>query len=173
MARRDGIFDDLMSIGLKLPWKAGVAAAAVIFVALHLVAMYTQAPVNAKTVTDMGAVVQRGFVHVFAEFLQYIIPAGLLIGTTVGYFKQRQAGALFAFARAKPKPAIASMSWRDFEKLVGEVFRRQGFKVSGFGGQGPDGGVDLGLTKNGQRHLVQCKHWRKRQVGVTVVREQN
>jgi restriction system protein len=41
------------------------------------------------------------------------------------------------------------------------------------GGQGPDGGVDLGLTKNGQRYLVQCKHWRKRQVGVTVVRELN
>src|ERR1700734_373084 len=40
-------------------------------------------------------------------------------------------------------------------------------------GQGPDGGVDLGLTKNGQRYLVQCKHWRKRQVGVTVGRELN
>jgi Restriction endonuclease len=34
-----------------------------------------------------------------------------------------------------------------------------------------DGGVDLGLTKDGQRYLVQCKHWLKRQVGVTVVRE--
>jgi restriction system protein len=63
------------------------------------------------------------------------------------------------------------MRWRDFERLVGEVFRRQGFTVSGFGGQGPDGGVDLGLTKNGQRYLVQCKHWRTRQVPVTVVRE--
>jgi restriction system protein len=29
------------------------------------------------------------------------------------------------------------------------------------------------LTKNGQRFLVQCKHWHKRQVGVTVVRELN
>jgi restriction system protein len=65
------------------------------------------------------------------------------------------------------------MSWRDFERLVGEVFRRQGFMVSGFGGEGPDRGVDLALTKNGQRFLVQCKHWRKRQVGVTVVRELN
>ena len=171
MARRQGFFDDLMSIGLKLPWKWGVAAAVVIFVTLHIVAIYTQAPVGVKTVADLGAVVQYGFVHILAEFLQYIIPAGLLIGTTVGYFKQRQSRALFVFARENPKPAITSMSWRDFEKLVGEVFRRQGFVVSGFGGQGPDGGVDLGLTKNGQRYLVQCKHWRKRQVGVTVVRE--
>jgi restriction system protein len=126
MARRQGLFDDLMSIGLKLPWKVGVAAAVVIFVKLHAIAIYTQTPVDAKSLADMGAVVQHGFVHVFAEFLKYIIPAGLLIGTTVGYFKQRQSGALFASARANPKPAITSMSWRDFERLVGEVFRRQG-----------------------------------------------
>jgi restriction system protein len=171
MAKRQGFFDDLMSIGLKLPWKVGVAAAVVIFVALHVVAVYTQAPVTTNTLEGMASVVQHGLIHVFAEFLQYIIPAGLLIGTTAGYFKQRQSGAVFAVARANPKPAITSMSWRDFERLVGEVFRRQGFTVSGFGGQGPDGGVDLGLTRNGQRFLVQCKHWRKRQVGVTVVRE--
>jgi restriction system protein len=171
MARRQGFFDDLMSIGLMLPWKVGVAAAVVIFVALHVVAIYTQAPVTATTLAGLGAVVQHGLIHVFAEFLQYIIPAGLLIGTTVGYFKQRQSGALFAVARANPKPTITSMSWRDFERLVGEVFGRRGFMVSGFGGQGPDGGVDLGLTKNGQRYLVQCKHWRTRQVPVTVVRE--
>jgi len=63
------------------------------------------------------------------------------------------------------------MSWRDFERLVGEMFRQRGFKVTGFGGHGPDGGVDLGLSKNGGRFLVQCKHWKKQQVGVTAVRE--
>jgi restriction system protein len=173
MARRQGFFDDLMSIGLKLPWKVGVAAAVMIFVALHVVAICTQTSVSANNLANMGAVVQHGFIHVFAEFFQYIIPAGLLIGTTVGYFKQRHSGALFVAARENPKPAITSMSWRDFERLVGEVFRRQGFTVSGFGGHAPDGGVDLGLTKNGQRYLAQCKHWRKRQVGVTVVRELN
>jgi restriction system protein len=29
------------------------------------------------------------------------------------------------------------------------------------------------LMKNGERFLVQCKHWRKEQVGVTVARELN
>jgi hypothetical protein len=65
------------------------------------------------------------------------------------------------------------MSWREFERLVGEAFRQRGYTVTGFGGSGPDGGVDLGLMKNGERFLVQCKHWRKEQVGVTVVRELN
>jgi hypothetical protein len=64
MARRQGIFDDLMSIGLKLHWKVGVAAAVVIFVALHVVAVYTQTPVSPNTLEGMGAVVRHGFVHV-------------------------------------------------------------------------------------------------------------
>jgi restriction system protein len=70
-----------------------------------------------------------------------------------------------------PSTTAASMSWSDFERLIGEGFRRRGYAVTGFGGPGPAGGVDLGLMKNGERFLVQCKHWRKRQVGVTVVRE--
>ena len=102
MARRQGIFDDLMSIGLKLPWKVGVAAAVVIFVALHIVAVYTQTPVSAKTVADLGSVVQHGMIYVFAEFFQYIIPAGLLIGAAVGYFKRRQSNSAVDLSVAAP-----------------------------------------------------------------------
>lgn len=36
---------------------------------------------------------------------------------------------------------------------------------------GPDGGVDLRLRKNGQVVFVQCKHWKARSVGVKVVCE--
>lgn len=38
------------------------------------------------------------------------------------------------------------------------------------GGGGPDGGVDLTLTK-GRSVLVQCKQWKAFKVGVDVVRE--
>jgi restriction system protein len=64
----------------------------------------------------------------------------------------------------------ASLSWRDFERLVGEAFRHRGFTVTGFGASVSDGGV-LGLAKDGERFLVQCKHWRKPQVDVTAIRE--
>ena len=74
-------------------------------------------------------------------------------------------------APADPTADLGSMSWRDFERLVGTAFRQRGYTVTGFGGNGSDGAVDLGLMKNGERFLVQCKHWRKQQVGVTVVRE--
>ena len=39
------------------------------------------------------------------------------------------------------------------------------------GGGGADGGVDLVLTRDGEKHLVQCKQWRAFKVGVDVVRE--
>lgn len=173
MAKRQSFFDELLYIGLNLPLKVALPASVVTFVGLHVAAIKTQIPVTTTTLAGLGGVVQLGFIHVFAQFLQYLIPAGLLIGATVGYFKRSRDSSLLEAARENPKTAVSSMSWRDFERLVGEAFRRQGFQVSGFGGQGPDGGVDLGLTKNGQRYLVQCKHWRTRQVGVTVVRELN
>ena len=67
------------------------------------------------------------------------------------------------------------MSWREFEMLVGEGFRLQGYQVVETGGGGPDDGVDLVLTRPGmsgrEKFLVQCKQWRALKVGVDVVRE--
>ncbi len=63
------------------------------------------------------------------------------------------------------------MSWRDFELLVGEAFRRQGYVVEERGGSAPDGGVDLVLRKGGKTTVVQCKRWRETQVSVQPVRE--
>lgn len=67
--------------------------------------------------------------------------------------------------------SIAALGWRDFERLVGEAFRRQGYAVEESGLGGADGGIDLILSKDGQRTLVQCKQWRRRKVPVNVVRE--
>jgi restriction system protein len=172
MARRQGVFDDLMHIGVKLPWRAAVLLAAGAFLVLHLIAVGTSAPATTTTLAGLGTAVGHQLIHTIALFSQYLVPVGLLIGATIGYFKQSQAKSLVSSARANPK-AISEMSWREFERLVGGAFRQRGFAVTGFGGSGPDGGVDLALMKDGERFLVQCKHWRKDQVGVTVVRELN
>ncbi len=63
------------------------------------------------------------------------------------------------------------MSWREFELLVGEAFRLQGYRVTENGGGGPDGGIDLTMTKGSEKFLVQCKQWKAFKVGVNVVRE--
>ena len=67
--------------------------------------------------------------------------------------------------------SIRALTWREFEELVAEAFRRDGYRVVENEQPGPDGGVDIRLHKDGALHLVQCKNWRSRRVGVKVVRE--
>ena len=67
--------------------------------------------------------------------------------------------------------SIRSLSWREFEELVAEAFRREGYKVLENVKAGADGGVDIRLRRKGQLFLVQCKNWNSNKVGVGVVRE--
>jgi len=67
--------------------------------------------------------------------------------------------------------SIRTLSWKEFEELVAEAYRRKGYTVIENPGRGADGGVDIRLQKNGQLHLVQCKQWQSQKVGVNVVRE--
>ncbi len=60
---------------------------------------------------------------------------------------------------------------REFEWLVGETFRREGWNVEEQGQHGrPDGGIDLVMTRGRERALVQCKRWTAWQVGVDDIR---
>ena len=67
--------------------------------------------------------------------------------------------------------SIQDQHWRDFEYLVAEVFRRQGYQVEETGGGGPDGGIDIVLRRDGEKTLVQCKRRRNSKVGVREMRE--
>jgi restriction system protein len=71
----------------------------------------------------------------------------------------------------KDLDSIRALSWKEFEQLVAEAFRRKGYTVRENLKAGPDGGVDVELEKDGQLHLVQCKQWKAQKVGVKVVRE--
>jgi restriction system protein len=93
----------------------------------------------------------------------------LLIIAGISAFNSWRKGELFD--RQTGIETIRSISWQEFEELVGEAYRRKGYRVEESGGGGADGGVDLVLKKNGEILLVQCKHWRQEKVGVKVVRE--
>ncbi len=66
---------------------------------------------------------------------------------------------------------LNELSWKEFEDVTGEYFRRQGYSVEENLRAGADGGVDLRLRKNGRLTLVQCKRWKKQKVTVSTVRE--
>jgi restriction system protein len=57
--------------------------------------------------------------------------------------------------------------------MIAETFQRRGFHVAGFGMRAASGAADLALLKSGERFLVHCAHWRKREIGVLAVRELN
>lgn len=62
------------------------------------------------------------------------------------------------------------LSPSEFEWIVGELFRREGWSVIETGRMdGPDGGIDLVLVRDGERRVVQCKRWHA-PVGVKEVR---
>jgi restriction system protein len=75
------------------------------------------------------------------------------------------------FDRQSGLDDIRSLSWRQFESIVGEAFRRRGYLVVENAVDGADGGVDLALRKDGQKFVVQCKQWKQQTVGVKPVRE--
>jgi len=172
MSRRSSILDDLCAVGARLPWQTTIGLAILSFLLLHIAAVYLAVAPPPKSISDLSTVVQRGWFHTIATIFQFVVPAALLIGAAASFAKRYQARATFDRVNSQEEGgALAALSWSQFEALVGEGFRRRGFSVSGNVQQGPDGGVDLVLTKNNERALVQCKHWRRTSVGVTVIRE--
>lgn len=67
--------------------------------------------------------------------------------------------------------SIRDLTWREFEDLLCEAFRREGYVVEHTGTDGPDGGIDIRIQKGSIRSIVQCKLWKRQQVGVAIVRE--
>jgi restriction system protein len=63
--------------------------------------------------------------------------------------------------------AISGLSQHEVERLVAQAYRRQGYEVVDLAGS------DAGqlLTKATQRLLLQCKHWKARQLAEMPVRE--
>ena len=152
-----------------MPWWAGVALAVVAYVVLHSIA--SRPVLTAVQPGNVGAMAGGMLVHWLALFGQYIIPGLCLIGALMSHLRRRKAQQLHATAGGGGANAIAAMSWSEFEALTAEYFRRRGFTVTAQAQGGPDGGVDVELSKQGDRYLVQCKQWRAVKVGVETVRE--
>ena len=100
--------------------------------------------------------------------LGYIFLGACLVGVAVGSI--RRLGDYWTYRRQTSLQSIRSLNWADFERLVTEAFRRQGYNAWNTP-VGPDGGVDIILRKAGRTTLVQCKQWEQSKVGVKPVRE--
>jgi len=149
--RKDSSFFNLLVL---LPWWLTLIAGAGIW-------LYLRSYPAQSAGADMQAIIIR-----FALLaLQWMFFAAAFVSAIATITRR------LTFASAKDIEAIRAMSWREFETLIAETYRRQGFTVEETGGGGADGGVDLILRGKGQKSIVQCKQWRTYRVGVKIVRE--
>jgi len=66
---------------------------------------------------------------------------------------------------------LRQLNYREFEWLVGEVLRREGWTVREMSRDGiPDGNIDLELVRDGRRAIAQCKRWTANSVDVNEIR---
>jgi len=129
-------------------------------------------PIKAVQPSQVGSLITQTIYQTMTSVGQYLVPFFCLCGAATSGWKQHQRRTLAAqVTHSKAADALNGMSWQQFELLVGEAFRQQGYRVVELGGGGPDGGVDLVLHRHGEKHFVQCKQWRAYRVGVDVVRE--
>ena len=166
---RKGNVDAMLELASRLPWWVGLILAVVSYFALHLLAGIKVAAPSEPG--NLSSAVTGSMIRTLASIGQYILPLLFVIGAAVSALKAQQARRLLAEAKKQGSAAdLQVLSWQAFERLVGQAFREQGFQVAETAA-GPDGGVDLELRKAGELHLVQCKRWRARKVGVEIVRE--
>lgn len=170
--RKQGAFEDLIDIAAMLPWWVGVLLALITYLVLHHYATVEVVP--PASAAQLGANVAGQLGKSLAMFGQYLVPLALIIGAGISAYGRHKRSTLFADVQKGSSASVLNgMSWREFEMLVGEAFRRAGYTVTETGGGGADGGVDLVLHKDGEKYFVQCKQWKAINVGVTVIRELN
>jgi restriction system protein len=163
--------EDIAQLSSRLPWHVSVALGAVAYVGFNYLADTPPASVHAVA-GNLGTVLAGTFLRTAASVMQYIVPLAFAMGALMSAYKRHTQSKLHDQVASQPeRSALERMTWREFEGLAQEVFRRRGFSVVERGGRGPDGGVDVELRMGSDKYLVQCKQWKSRNVGVATVRE--
>ena len=162
MARRKESGLDLIA---GLPWPFGVVLGIAAYLGIRYGIGWYFSTYGGALLKPVGQQLSNGL---YAP-LAWMALALCWVAAFVSYVKSRQRKKLLDTRTGLE--SLKALSWREFEMLVGEAFRRQRYVVEETGLGGSDGGIDLVLYKGGRKTLVQCKQWRARQVNVSTVRE--
>lgn len=160
----DDLFEIIQSICFHLPlWAIFVVALVPAVVAFFLSALVMSPLANLQTSGPNLA----ALFPLFASFLAY----GLSLVAGLSGWRARQ-DRKDVVAQTRSLEDLRNLGWRDFELLVGEMYRKRGYDVAESRGRAPDGGIDLdATTPAGRRVIIQCKHWKSGKIGVKIVRE--
>lgn len=141
----------------QAPWWMSVIAAIIVFTGMKFVV-----PVILKGPLFTG-------LATLLSSLAWLIACIFLLPGAISMFNAWRKGELFRSQTGLT--SLIRLSWREFEEVIGEAYRKQGYAVVENAGPGADGGIDLVAKKEGETILVQCKQWKSEKVGVPTVRE--
>lgn len=162
----ESLFEEILTLVTVLPWWGGPLVAALVYGFLtFIVPAIFMANATDSPVTTLPF-------EVFSKVSIRVAPlaAGIILLVGAGATLKRWATGRTLDAQTSAE-SLRELSWLEFERLLAEAFRREGYAVEPGGGSAPDGGVDLRLFREGRLVLVQCKHWKVWKVGVKIVRE--
>jgi len=166
MSKKETPISGLFGLLTRVPFWVGPVLALLVFLILRYLVpsvFYRENP-DSPMQSSMNKTL-AGFARAIAPILAGVVLA-LWLGAEAKKFLDRHL-----LDKTEGIGDIRNMTWREFESLVGEAYRRQGYDVQETGSASGDGGIDLILERGGERVAVQCKQWLNRQVGVKVVRE--
>jgi restriction system protein len=168
MARKfNSVLDNVAEITSKFPWWAGVCLALMSFLLLNwYVGNVSQVGNGADGISEYFS---PGMLHSFAFYAQFAVPAVFLLGSLASLIFNYKRTRLYEKTARKNSPeSLNKLSWRDFEYLVAEYFRRLHFSIEETKA-GSDGGVNLIAGKGREKYLILCKQWKTSEVGADVV----
>jgi len=157
MARRKkDSTDELLDLLVESPWWVSILVGFVVFFLMRFVgALFASDPMAGPLAVVLSQYAWLSVLFVVPAFVSFLRSSR----------KRKQLD------RQNSIESIRDLTWKQFEELLGEAYRREGFTVIENPGKGPDGGIDLTLRDGTDTYLVQCKQWRTYKVGVKVVRE--
>lgn len=167
MAKRNGSILDLLFI---LPWWVNAPLSFIVYGLLKdgIPRSSFESPISASLANALST-----FAGPIASLIALIAVIDFIKSLHKKSLIPRMSGnGIFGFLNAFESQAdpLESITWREFEMLVGEVYKKLGYQVYETQA-GADGGIDLILKRNGEKVIVQCKQWRTQKIGVKTVRE--
>ncbi len=170
MARnKDGSVIDLLFL---FPWwlNAILSPTSYLFFKYHLPTINFETTIGkgiASGFSSLAIYIAGGIALItLIQFIRLIHRKSLIPRVANGNF----INALFKSRSMTQLERLKKINWREFETLVSEIYKKLGYQVYETP-EGADGGVDIVLKKDGQKALVQCKHWRTKKIGVKTIRE--
>ncbi len=158
MAKRVDASDMVLAI---VPWWVFSIAGVIVFIIAWALSVPQKTP-------DVYVAIGNGLNVIISMFLNIV---GGILELLALILLVKSLGQRALLESQYSLESIRNISWQQFEQLVGEAYRRQGYTVIVTGGGGADGGVDLVLRRNDRLTVVQCKRWKTRQIKVNLLYE--